>query len=88
MLDLYNIKYDQYTLKKYIYAISLIDILKTQIIDADFAVKYVLQRKYQITKEESIITPNMVLYFQPHIKEDELLDKLSNYDSDNDSFHF
>ena len=88
MLDLYNIKYDQNTLKKYIYAVNLIDILKTQIIDAEFAAKYLLQPKYQLMTEETIITPKLVLYFQPHIKDRDLLEKIINYDSDNDSLHF
>ena len=32
MLDLYNNKYDRVTLKQNIYAVKLIDILKTQIL--------------------------------------------------------
>jgi len=41
MLDLYNNKYDRKTLKDNIYAVKLIDILKTQTIDVTFAVRYI-----------------------------------------------
>jgi hypothetical protein len=88
MLDLYKNQYDQETLKKNIYAISLLDILKTQKVDAEFAVKYLLQTKYQLLKEESFITAKIVLHFQPHILEEELNKKLIEYDSDDDSIHF
>ena len=88
MLDLKKNQYNQETLKKNIYAVSLVDILKTQKVDADFAVKYLLQTKYQLLKEESFITSKIVLHFQPHISEEELNKKLIDYDSDDDSIHF
>lgn len=66
MLDLYNNKYDRETLKKNIYAVKLIDILKTQQIDASFAVRYILNKKYQLHSEDNI-TEQMVLFYQPHI---------------------
>ena len=88
MLDLKKNQYSTFTLKKNIYQISLIDILKTQYIDIDFAVKYILQKKYQLTEEEQQITPKLVLYFQPHLLEKDLFIKIEEYDSDNDSFLF
>lgn len=42
MLDLYNYKYDRQTLKDNIYSVKLIDIVKTQTIDVDFVVRYIL----------------------------------------------
>ena len=45
MLDLYNNKYDRQTLKDNIYAVKLLDILKTQVIDVSFAVRYILNTK-------------------------------------------
>ena len=42
MLDLYNKKYTRETLKKYIYSVRLIDILKTQKLDVTFIVRYIL----------------------------------------------
>ena len=67
MLDLYVNKYDMATLTKNIYAISLIDILKTQTITEDFAFNYILNKKYQLTKEEEDINFTPVFYFQPHL---------------------
>jgi hypothetical protein len=85
MLDLYNNKYDRQTLKEYIYAISLIDVLKTQKIDVTFAVRYILNKKYQIRYEDEIITAPIVLRYQPHIQYEELQKALNDYESDDDS---
>lgn len=87
-LDLKNNQYSLSILKKNIYSINLLDILKTQKIDADFAVKYILPKKYQLTKDEQFITAKIILHFQPHISKDELNNKIEEYDSDNDSFKF
>jgi hypothetical protein len=38
--------------------------------------------------EETIITPKLVLHFQPHITEEELQKEIEAYDSDDDSFYF
>ena len=84
MLDLYNNKYDRNTLKENIYAVKLIDILKTQTIDVKFAVRYILNKKYQIHKEDNITSP-LVLKYQPHIKYEELQKALIDYESDDDS---
>ena len=88
LLDLFNNQYDQETLKKHIYAISLINILKSQKIDVEFAVKYLLQPKYQLTKEETLITPKIVLYYQKHIKKEDLYKKIIDYDSEEDDIQF
>jgi hypothetical protein len=84
MLDLYNNKYDRNTLKKNIYAVKLIDILKTQIIDINFAVRYILNKKYQLHIEDNITAP-LVLKYQPHIKYEDLQKALLDYESDDDS---
>ena len=84
MIDLYNNKYDRKTLKQYIYSVKLIDILKTQVIDVTFAVRYILNQKYQLHEEDNITAP-IVLKYQPHITYNELQKALINYDSDNDS---
>jgi len=84
MLDLYNNKYDRETLKKNIYAVKLIDILKTQIIDVSFAVRYLLNYKYQLHDGDNITTP-LIIKYQPHIKYEDLQKALYNYDSDDDS---
>ena len=84
MLDLYNTKYDRKTLKENIYAVKLIDILKTQTIDVSFAVRYILNKKYQLLEEDNLVA-NDVLRFQKHITYNELQNALENYDSDDDS---
>jgi len=85
MLDLYNEQYDRETLKEYIYAVKLIDILKTQKIDVTFAVRYILNTKYQFAVEDQEITAPVVVKYQPHISYEELQKELQNYDSDDDS---
>jgi hypothetical protein len=84
MLDLYNKKYDRQTLKDNIYAVKLIDILKTQVIDITFAVRYLLNYKYQIHEGDNITAP-LILKYQPHIKYNELQKAILDYDSDDDS---
>jgi hypothetical protein len=85
MLDLYNNKYSRQVLKDNIYAVKLIDILKTQKIDVTFAVRYILNKNYQINDDDNDITISVVLNYQPHIKYNELQKALFNYDSDDDS---
>jgi hypothetical protein len=84
MIDLYNNKYDMQTLKENIYAVKLIDILKTQKIDAIFATKYLLNKKYQLHEDDNI-TSYVVLRYQPHINYIELQKALHDYESDDDS---
>ena len=84
MIDLLSKQYDRETLKKHIYAIKLIDILKTQKIDVTFAVRYILNTKYQLHEEDNITAP-VVLQYQPHITYKSLQKELLNYDSDQDS---
>ena len=85
MLDLYNNKYDRQTLKDNIYAVKLIDILKTQDIDVTFVVRYILNSKYQLDDKEEPITPNMVLKYHSHISRIDLFNEILRYDSDDDS---
>ena len=85
MLDLYNIKYDRKTLKEHIYAVKLIDILKTQILDIKFIVSYILSDLYQIHPDDQNISVETVMEYQPHINKDELAKALLEYNSDDDS---
>jgi hypothetical protein len=85
MIDLYNNKYDRETLKQNIYAVKLIDILKTQTIDHSFAVRYILNESYQLHKDDAMITVKDVLFYQPHISKSSLLFELFTYSSDDDS---
>jgi hypothetical protein len=85
MLDLYNNKYDRKVLKENIYSVKLTDILKTQILDITFIVRYILSDLYQLTDEDMSIAVNLVLKYQPHIQREELMVALEEYDSDEDS---
>jgi len=84
-MELHNKKYDRQTLKNNIYLFNLVDILKTQKVDVTFAVRYLLNSKYQLAENEKLITPKMVLFYQPHINKFELLDEMLSYESDDDS---
>jgi hypothetical protein len=85
MLDLYNNKYDRKTLKDHIYELKLTDILKTQILDMTFIVRYILSDLYQFDDEDRSIDVDMVIKYQPHIDRENLMELLLNYNSDNDS---
>ena len=85
MIDLYNNKYDRETLKANIYAVKLIDILKTQILDISFIARYILSDLYQIHEEDMKIDIELVLKLQPHINKTELLKFMEDYNSDDDS---
>lgn len=85
MIDLYEKKYDRQTLKDHIYAIDFFDLLRTQTIDVTFAVRYILNKKYDLEDKYKIITPELVVRLQPHIKLQELIIEIFNYDSDDDS---
>lgn len=86
MLDLYNKKYDMQTLKENIYAVSLWDILKTQVLTKDFCVKYILNKNYQMEEADEKITFQDVLRLQSHINKRELLVGIVNYTPDDDSY--
>ena len=85
MLNLYNNKYDRETLKQNIYAVKLIDIVKTQTLDISFIVCYILSDLYQLTDQDKSIDVDLVLKYQPHIDKQELLKYMLEYDSDEDS---
>ena len=85
MLDLYNNKYDRKTLKENIYAVKLMDILKTQTLDITFVVRYILSDLYQIHVDDMNISIEHVIKYQPHINKQELENALIKYDSDDDS---
>jgi len=71
--DLYNNTYALSVLKENIYAVSLLDILKTQRLTADFCVKYILNPNFQLTTEDEAITVDLVKELQPHITREEFV---------------
>ena len=85
MLDLYNKKYDRDTLKENIYSLKLMDILKTQVLDVTFIVRYILNQLYQLNEEDQYIKVDTVIKYQPHINKKELISALIDYNSDDDS---
>ncbi len=72
--DLYKTRYDYNTLKANIYVVSLLDILKTQVLTADFSVKYILNTDFQFTDEDQTISLETVKKYQTHISDIELMD--------------
>ena len=85
MFNLFTNKYDRQTLKDNIYNVDFFDLLRTQKIDATFAVRYILNKKYDLDDKYKILTPELVVRLQPHIKIEELRYEILNYDSDDDS---
>jgi len=85
MLDLYNKQYSRETLKKYIYSVRLVDLLKTQKLDITFIVRYILNSKYQLNEVDEYINVDMVLMYQKHIHRNQLREAMMEYISDDDS---
>ena len=85
MLDLYNKQYAREILKKYIYSVRLVDILKTQKLDVTFIVRYILNPKYQLNEVDEYINVDTVLMYQTHIDKNKLNEAILEYDSDDDS---
>jgi HJR/Mrr/RecB family endonuclease len=85
MLDLYNKIYSRETLKKHIYSVRLIDILKSQKLDTTFIVRYILNPKYQLCEIDEYINVDTVLLYQKHINKKEIEIALLEYNSDDDS---
>jgi hypothetical protein len=71
--DLYANQYDYETLKANIYAVSLIDILKTQKLSAEFCIKYILNNMFQFADEDQNINIELVKQLQPQLTEDDFI---------------
>lgn len=71
--DLYKQNYSYEILKANIYVVSLVDILKSQKLTLELCVKYILNKDYQLSEEENKITLEHVLYFQPHISKNDII---------------
>jgi hypothetical protein len=57
--------------------------LKTQIIDVTFAVKYILNQKYQLNEDDNLVSQD-VLKYQAHITYEQLQKALQDYETDED----
>ena len=86
VLDLDAQQYSMKELKQNIYVLCFFQILKTQKIDADLAMNYILNPDYQITPEEEKITVQYVLKMQPHLKLKDLTCSYKKYDQDSPMF--
>ena len=84
MLNLKENQYDRQTLKDNIYAVDLLELLKTQHIDVTFAVRYLLNKNYDMDDKNNI-TPQLVVEYQPHITLKRILYESLQYQSDDDS---
>jgi len=72
-LDLKNNKYSMDVLRENIYATGLLEILQTQTINEEFAVNYILNKRFQLSDDEEKITFEFVLKMQPHFSKEKLL---------------
>lgn len=71
--DLFNNKYDIQTLEHNIDELDLKAILRTQILTAEFCVKYILNDDYASCVEDTYyFTYDKVLLYQTHITKDNL----------------
>ena len=71
--DLHLYQFNLETLKANIYCVSLWDVLKTQKLDADFCIRYILNPDFQFLEEDSKITIADVKRLQPHITDIDLI---------------
>ena len=76
--ELYKNQFSRDVLKANIYGVSLLDILKTQKLEAEFCVKYILNSDFQFLEEDQQITIETVKEFQPHILRADLLREQMN----------
>lgn len=72
LLDLKNQKYSINDLIWNIYALDLLEVLKTQYLTEEFTVDYILNKDYQMTEIEKRITIKTVLKCQTHLNNDRL----------------
>jgi hypothetical protein len=76
--ELFISQHNYETLKTLImtFSVSLIDILKSQRLCANFCIKYIMNERYQCFDEDKHITLNTIKLYQPHITDGELVDAL------------
>lgn len=73
--DLLKHKYSISILEDNIDNLSLYRILYTQELTPAFCVKYILNEEYASCVEETYICDVDVLYYQPHIKQEQLIEE-------------
>ena len=79
-MDLKNQKYSINDLIWNIYALDLLEVLRTQYLTEEFAVDYILNKDYQMTEIEKRITIKNVLKYQTHLNSERLKYLIMNFD--------
>ncbi len=76
--ELYASQHDYETLKALImtFSVSMLDILKSQKLCANFCIKYIMNERYHVLDEDKSITYKTIKLYQPHIEEGELVNAL------------
>jgi hypothetical protein len=77
-ISLEYVKYDISVLEKNIAKFSLWNLLKTQVLTAEFCAKYILDEEFASSDEDTYICFQNVIQYQKHISENELLDAIKN----------
>ena len=80
LLDLKNQKYPINDLIWNIYALDFLEVLRTQHLTEEFTVDYILNKDYQMTELEQMITIKTVLKCQPHLNNDRLKYLIREFD--------
>ena len=76
--DLLKNKYPISVIEDNIYNLSLFRILYTQRLTPEFCVKYILSEDYASSVEETYICDKDVLYYQSHLKQEQLMEARDN----------
>ena len=79
-LDLKNHKYPINDLIWNIYALDFLEVLRTQHLTEEFTVDYILNKDYQTTELEQMITIKTVLKCQPQLNNDRLKYLIREFD--------
>ena len=74
--DLASTQYDSKTLEKNLNNLDMMVILRTQTLEINFIVNYILNEEYQILQSEKDIDIWLVLCLQKHISKEELMNEL------------
>lgn len=84
MIDLTSKQYSLDIIKKHIYEVNLWDIIKKQKINEEFAVKYILNPRYQLTESERCLNIDDILFFQPNLNREKMFFYLKTIDFNDD----
>jgi len=71
--DLYNNNYETDILIKNINRLDMVEILKTQYLDIDFVINYILNKEYQCMPNEEDIDIHDIIRYQPHLNRNNII---------------